>query len=382
VPKVVRIPITNVHMDGDYTGRIFVGPKKQSMEVLFDTGSSMLVLDSHKYRPDVAGGDQTTKLAQSEVFEDKTSWTGAVVRTAVSIGDGASAVTAAGINAAVAYEQSADVFGAADGVLGLAYAALDDAFEMPADTWSERYTPAKVKEGRTTTIPPYLTQLAKEGIVSDTISFFTRRSLVHQGGGGAKDPLNQGWMIVGGGEESKDLYTGTFQTAKILADDWYSTKLKAVIVGDTPAIPVRARGKKGTSSNSIVDSGTNSLDLGRQLRKLMLSKFSSSQQALLSASISEDSDNRPVAMTKLDLTTWPDIIFILQGVDADVRLRVSPTDYWQVNAPKVGAATAAITAGEDGSAILGLPLMNGYFTIFDGEADGGRGVIRFATSKR
>jgi hypothetical protein len=114
----------------------------------------------------------------------------------------------------------------------------------------------------------------------------------------------------------------------------------------------------------------------------MLSKFSSSQQALLSASISEDSDNRPVAMTKLDLTTWPDIIFILQGVDADVRLRVSPTDYWQVNAPKVGAATAAITAGEDGSAILGLPLMNGYFTIFDGEADGGRGVIRFATSKR
>jgi hypothetical protein len=23
--------------------------------------------------------------------------------------------------------------------------------------------------------------------------------------------------------------------------------------------------------------------------------------------------------------------------------------------------------------------MNGYFTIFDGEADGGRGVIKFAT---
>jgi len=334
--------------------------------------------------PDVAGGDQTTKLAQSEVFEDNSSWTGAVVRTTVSIGDGAAAVTATGINAAVAYEQSGDVFGAADGVLGLAYAALDDAYEMPADTWSQRYTVAKVKEGRATTIPPYLTQLAKEGIVSDKIAFYTRRSLVHQGGGGAKDPLNHGWMIVGGGEESKDLYAGTFQTAKILAEDWYSTNLKAVIVGDTLAIPVRARGKKGTLSNSIVDSGTNSLDLGRQLRRLMLSKFSTSQQALLSASISEDpdNDNRPVAMTKLDLATWPDITFVLQGVDADVRLRVSPTDYWQVNAPKVGAATAAITAGEDGSTILGLPLMNGYFTIFDGEADGGKGVIKFATSKR
>jgi hypothetical protein len=40
---------------------------------------------------------------------------------------------------------------------------------------------------------------------------------------------------------------------------------------------------------------------------------------------------------------------------------------------------AAITQGQAGLAILGLPLMNGYFTIFDGEADGGRGVIRFAT---
>ena len=40
---------------------------------------------------------------------------------------------------------------------------------------------------------------------------------------------------------------------------------------------------------------------------------------------------------------------------------------------------AAITEGEPGLAILGLPLMNGYFTIFDGEADNGRGAIKFAT---
>jgi hypothetical protein len=28
-----------------------------------------------------------------------------------------------------------------------------------------------------------------------------------------------------------------------------------------------------------------------------------------------------------------------------------------------------------------MPLMNGYFTVFDGEADGGRGTINFATIK-
>jgi hypothetical protein len=43
---------------------------------------------------------------------------------------------------------------------------------------------------------------------------------------------------------------------------------------------------------------------------------------------------------------------------------------------------AAFTPGQESLAILGLPLMNGYFTIFDGEGDGGRGVIKFATSRR
>jgi hypothetical protein len=43
---------------------------------------------------------------------------------------------------------------------------------------------------------------------------------------------------------------------------------------------------------------------------------------------------------------------------------------------------AAITQGNDGQAILGLPLMNGYFTVFDGEADGGMGQIKFAKAVR
>ena len=41
-------------------------------------------------------------------------------------------------------------------------------------------------------------------------------------------------------------------------------------------------------------------------------------------------------------------------------------------------AAAAITVGEPGLCILGLPLMNPYFTVYDGEADNGKGVIKFA----
>ena len=84
----------------------------------------------------------------------------------------------------------------------------------------------------------------------------------------------------------------------------------------------------------------------------------------------------------LKLAAWPTLTFVLEGDNgSDVKLKVSPTDYWQANTQDVGAAVAAITIGEAGFNILGLPLMNGYFTIFDGEAAGGKGVIRFAPRK-
>jgi hypothetical protein len=376
MPKIVRIPITNVIMEGDYTGQILVGPGKKPMNVILDTGSSALVLDGNKYKP--AKSDKRTKLAQSDSYDDGSSWAGAVIETTVSVGGGANSATLDGVNVAVAYEESGDVFGSTDGVLGLAYGPLDDAFEMPTETWPKRYTDSQIREGRKTTTAPYLTQLASAGVVSDKLSFYTRRSFMHYGGGGANDPLNKGWMVVGGGEESTDFYTGAFQTVKVLADKWYNTNLKAVKVGNTPAIPVHSRGAMGAASNSIIDSGTNTLDLGPHLLELILSKFNRTQRAMLRSSIHRD---RAVAMTRLDLGAWPDITFILQGDNADASLRVSPNEYWQVNAPRVGVASAAITVGDNGQHVLGLPLMNGYFTIFDGEADGGKGVVKFATRR-
>jgi hypothetical protein len=71
-------------------------------------------------------------------------------------------------------------------------------------------------------------------------------------------------MIVGGGLESTDLYTGSFQTVKVVSDAWYSTNMKAVIVGSTDPIAARLEGPKGTPSNSIVDSGPNSLSIVRR----------------------------------------------------------------------------------------------------------------------
>lgn len=372
---VVRVPITNVYAGGDYTGVIRVGPSKKPMNVLLDTGSSALALDGTKYTPDFANGDQSTHLAQTASFGDGSSFTGAVIKSTVVVGEGAATATLAGGNVAIAYDASADMFGQTDGILGLAYAPLDDAFQMPQDTSEHHYSSDEVRSGAHQGLVPYLTQLAGTGVVSDKIAFLTRRSFVHVGGGGASDPLNNGWMVVGGGEESTDLYTGPFQTVKVLSDDWYSTNLKAVIVGSAAPIAARFRGPPGMPSNSIIDSGTNSLNLSPQMLSAILTKFPPAQKAVLANAIRQ---GQLVPAASLHLASWPTISFVLQGDSGDVRLDVPPSNYWQLNTQQAGMAAAAITVGQPGLAILGLPLMNGYFTIFDGEADGGKGVVKFA----
>jgi len=376
--KIARIPITNLYADGAYTGRIHVGRQRRALNVLLDTGSSVLALDGTKYALDAAGGDKTTRLAQYGSYSDRSHWAGGVIKTTVAVGHQAEPLTAPRINVAVAYEASADMFGLTDGILGLAYSPLDEAWEMPEDTSKRRYPSRKIREGRYTTITPYLTQLERQGVVADRFAFYTHRSCIHRGGG-KDDPLNHGWMILGGGEECREFYEGRFQTARVLAEQWYNTNLKAIVVGDAVPLAVHQRAGHGYPSNSIVDSGTNSLDIGPLLLKALIAKFKPTQQAQLIASIHEQ---RHVPVGELKLRSWPTLTFILEGPRRDIALRVAPHDYWQVNAPKPGLAQAAITEGDPGLTILGLPLMNGYYTIFDGEADNGRGVIRFAPSRR
>ncbi len=107
--KIARIPITNVYMGGDYTGRILVGPEKKPMNVILDTGSSALALDGTKYQPN--GSDQTTDVAQTDSYGDGSSWTGAVIKTELTIGENGTSVVLNDGNAAIAYTASSDMFG-------------------------------------------------------------------------------------------------------------------------------------------------------------------------------------------------------------------------------------------------------------------------------
>src|SRR5580698_4234151 len=265
----VRIPITNINMDGDYTGVVNVGSgsSAKALNVIIDSGSSALAVNGEKYSPALGSGTTATNLAQFDSYGDGSNWLGAVVRDTVKIG----AVTGTNVSVAVTYQASKDMFREADGILGLAYQALDNAYSLPESTWPKKYSESQVEHGKRSSVVPCLMQLANEGVLQEKMAFLTRRSFVKAGPNPGHDPLNQGVLILGGGEEATDLYTGGFQIAAVLADAWYSTNLLSVGVGNDK-FPVSTRPQPGMPTNSIVDSGTNTLVLGPTIINGILSR--------------------------------------------------------------------------------------------------------------
>jgi hypothetical protein len=82
---------------------------------------------------------------------------------------------------------------------------------------------------------------------------------------------------------------------------------------------------------------------------------------------------------QIDLSKWPNVELILSGLNGeDVRLTVAPKTYWQFDAFSPGQAFFVIESGGTPQSILGLPLMNNYYTVFDRSLDA-YGIVRFAT---
>jgi len=378
----IRMPITNVYMDGDYTGSIYVGSQKKPLNVILDTGSSTLAIDGQTYD---AAKDRTAKItdiAQEVGYADGSSWVGAVVLVDVTVGVG-TPTDLPQVNVAVAYHTAGNMFGKSQGILGLAYTKLNNAFVLPGPTIPPKYTFNQIQSGTVTYLEPYFTQLESAGLVANKFAFYTRRSMVNLATGNpATDPLNNGFLILGGGEEATDLYTGSFQVARVVDDVYYNTNLKSITVGNSAPIPVSPPTKaSGNISNSVVDSGTNSLLLDQSLFEAVAQNFSSAASSTLSDAMRAGY----VPMSKLDLSAWPTITFVLEGALAsDVSLVVTPDTYWQTNSPKPGYATAVLFGDNGqggGQSILGLPLLNNYFTVFDRSVDKGLGVVSFAKIK-
>ena len=279
----LRIPITNVYGGGDYTAQLLIGSGKASANVILDTGSSTLAVKPHAYNPAQDTSARATPLAQIVLYGTG-GWAGPVLKTAVSLGG----MGIPDAYVALAEAEEKNNFGQADGILGLAYNVMNNAFDLTAYLQKQGLKPdtypwhLKVKSTQSgleafareleglpaPDLDPYFSALEEKNVVANKFAFYTLRSFPHISSANAtlatlaNDKLNQGFLILGGGEEQADLYTGSFAVVSVVDDLYYNVNLKAVQVGNqpaAPAAPLQAQFVKDAGSNAIVDSGTNSL---------------------------------------------------------------------------------------------------------------------------
>jgi hypothetical protein len=395
--QALSVPITNVYGGGDYTASILVGTKGQGANVILDTGSSTLAVTTKAYNP---ASDSTppkpTTLAQVILYGTG-GWAGPVLGTPVSLGS----VALAGAQIALAVDQEANNFGTADGILGLAYNALNSASETGKSTYPWPYSVKDTAAGliaferelakdKPIDVDPYFTQLASQGVVANKFAFYALRSFPRVATANAtlaslaNDPHNQGFLILGGGDGpgQANLYSGNFANVLVVDDLYYNVNLKLVQVAGAPAVQAAALQTqfiKDAGSNAIVDSGTNSLVLAPDVFAAVLDglKVANPKFPELLQSTA------PVPVGELTLAAWPNIVFVLGGQLGDVALTVTPQTYWQVDSPSPNVATPVVSgmsAGGPNQSILGLPLLNNYYTVFD-RSGAGKGIIRFAPIK-
>lgn len=382
MPNPVRMQIGNWLNQSDYTASIEVGANRVPVSVVLDTGSSALGVDGGTYSPDSDATCKTTQLAQVVQYGSG-GWVGAVVQAEVSL---SADVTLPGAKIAVTYASQQNVFGQSEGIWGLAYQTLDHAYLMPADTWKSKYDASDIALGREADLDPYFEQLESAGLIAGQFAFCVKRSIMR----GAidppsSDPLNSGTFVVGGGVECADLYTGAFAWAAVTSEKFYNTNLLSVRVANQPAIaaPQPATGST-TVSNSIIDSGTSSLQLDQGLYDQVLNAFGAIDGGFADKLQQYNiNTGNVIDQTQIDLTAWPQVRLTFQGVNGSpAAIVLHPSDYWQFDACQVGMAVAVIAGDGNslgGQSILGLPLFSSHYVVFDRTAANGRGAVGFAT---
>jgi hypothetical protein len=388
-----RIPITNLYGGGDYTGQILIGSARTPANVILDTGSSTLAVKQTVY-----SGAGDTSLVATGYVQDITygtgGWAGPVINTSLAFGP----TTLQSGSVALADEEQPNNFGAADGIFGLAYTPLNDAYNLTAYLTQKgvkppvtypwpfpvRNTQSAIEQFQKflnayqpSPITPLFSQLVQAGVVPNMFAFYTRRSTVNALS--QTDPSNQGFFILGGGPEQTDLFSGTFVSASVVDDAYYNTNLVSVQVGSAAPVaaqPLAAQFISTSISNAIIDSGTNSLALSTDVYNAIISALTTLNPNF--ASLANAGSSNGVPNTEVNLAQWPNITFNLTSPGGGVAaLTCTPATYWQFDSFQAGTASFQINNMGQIQSILGLPLMNNYYTVFD-RSDGTNGVVSFA----
>ncbi|MCW8864673.1 MAG: A1 family peptidase [Colwellia sp.] len=426
----LKLPITNVYAKGDYSAVLHLGSQQTPVNLILDTGSSTLVIKEESYQATKDKHLVATAIAQ-EVNYGIGGWNGPVVHSTVSIANhNQESITLE--NATFALVSNKDqfaTFGKADGFIGLAYHHLNKGFNLsnylteqkvaPAHTypWPFNSSNNEALEDSSNLatfkhflwqypehdITPYFTDLALHNLSANKFSFYSKRSAIHMNDTSLtttstdtlkQDPLNQGWLILGGGEEQTDLYQGEFSHIKVEHDVYYNVELVSVQVGDKAPItaaPLQQDKVKSYLTNAIIDTGAGGIVLTADIYQQMIKDLTAINpefETLLSPFKDIAYQEVGIDSSELNLAQWPDIIFtfvsdIIDGKKKTVQLTCTPQTYWQVNTPSFGKACFRFLSQLPqwpNQSIIGLPLLNNYYVIFDRSVDT-TGVIKFAKQK-
>ncbi|MDF2179412.1 pepsin-like aspartic protease [Aliiglaciecola sp. CAU 1673] len=412
MPHSVRVPLVNVFTKGGYSARVHIGHPAHPANLVLDTGSSTLVVSNHRYQPESDKSLKASTLAQ-DVRYGKGGWYGPLIQTKVGIGLLEHAADLNDVHVAVTAKEQAGSFGQADGIMGLAYAGLNPAYDISAYLQQQQVSPLQsypylmsaehqaqsvsdylhfLHQYPRDTIQPYFSQLEEQGVVGNQFALLTHRSSIYQTDKErsqeqlAAHPLNHGLFVLGKPKLHRDLYQGEPKTIKVLDDKYYNVNLLSMQVGEAEPIaapPLDAKDIQGYRTNAIVDSGASIMVLPSSLFSALLTALTDINAdfaTLLKPFETFTGEEVGIDMAGLDLTQWPPIHFTFAGERAEpVTLTMSPDTYWQVHAPKPNQAYFKFTQvpGWPNQTIVGLPFLNNYYSIFDRSEDT-TGVIHFA----
>ena len=373
--------------------------------------------------------------------------------------------------ALVSSTKQQQTFAEGDGILGLAYHHLNKGFNLtgyftehnisPAITYPWPFSPpdAEINNTASTTdknlapssddlkafkhflwqypehdITPYFTELAEHKLVANKFAFYSKRSSVYvneqhkalnvanaskaQLAPLSQLPENQGFLIMGGGEEQTDLYQGDFQNVKVAHDVYYNVTLDSVQVADNAAIaaaPLEQSRLKSYFTNAIIDTGAAAIVLTAEIYQQVINDLVAvepSFAALLSPFKDYNAQYTGIDASLIELEKWPTLYFTFIAEaksdinnEADtgagesstntstndhnnnssnekplIKLACTPETYWQLNTPSYGKACFKLLSQLPqwpNQSIIGLPLLNNYYVVFDRSEDK-TGVIKFA----
>jgi hypothetical protein len=402
-PHWVELPITLDLTGAAYTVRLSLGSERTPVRLIIDTGSSSLAVLAGAFDAAADGSLSATSWAQQLAYGEG-AWVGPVISTDLRLDHSGHHLASTQL---ALIEAMSTHFQGADGILGMAYRALDHAHDLSAllpapatQSWPWPFDEQHSSDADFTRqlhaqpkvpLVPAFSALEEHGVVSNRFTLLIRRALKRVDGSERPHPDNQGRLLLGGGEELVHLHQGDVQTLTVVHDRYYNVSLLALQVAEqTPmtAPPLREDEVAGYASNAIIDTGCSFILLEDSLYSGMIEAMRAVDARLverIEAFAQCLPQQRGLVDADLSSLPWPTLSFHFDAGEGDIScVPLEPEHYWQHDALHPGESWFMLLRQLPDwprQSVLGLPLLCDHFVVFDRQADT-LGVIRLARARR